>query len=705
MAQSEKTAAETAIESAEHIPGWGSGAGARILFAIAVAFSVFQLWTSAYSPLPSQVVRSVHVGFLLLLLFGLYANAATDAARRTVFWLAAVVAFPLSLYHWIFYEDLLIRAGEPSHTDIVIGVLAVGLVFWAGKKMMGWTLPLICLIFLAYGLFGQYLPHPFNHRGYDFEQVVEVLFLGTEGIYGTPIYVSSSYIFLFILFGAFLERAGMIQLFNDIAMGTVGASRGGPAKVSVISSALMGTINGSGVANVVTTGAFTIPLMKRSGFRPAFAGGVEAVASMGGQIMPPVMGAVAFIMAETLGLPYVEIVKAAIVPAILYFITVFVMVDLEARRLRMKGLNKSEMPSALEAIRRRWFLILPLAALVWLLFSGYTPLFAGTVGLSLTALIILGVPVSGGLSMPLRVLFWIALGVMSAAAFGTTFNIFGYALRGITLIILLVALLVAINFAVRGGRETLSLCLESLAEGAKNALPVGIACALVGVIIGILALTGAGSTFARVIVSVGENSLFFSLVLTMLACLVLGMGIPTIPNYIITSSIAGPALLHLEVPLLVSHMFVFYFGIMADLTPPVALAAFAAAPIARESGMKIGMQAIRIAVAGFAVPFMAVYEPVIMLQEGGPLTEKYGFWLAFAYMLVKALLSILLWGAAAIGHLRTPLQLWERIWAFVAIALMLATYPYSDELGFAACAAFLIWHFWRSRPSVVASSG
>ena len=330
---------------------------------------------------------------------------------------------------------------------------------------------------------------------------------------------------------------------------------------------------------------------------------------------------------------------------------------------------------------------------------------AGAVGLSLTALIILGVPISGHMSTPLRVLFWVALGVMSAAAFGTTFNIIGYSLRGITLIIVLVALLVAINFLVRGGRETLSLCLQSLAEGAKNALPVGIACALVGVIIGVLALTGAGSTFARVIVSVGENSLFFSLVLTMLACLVLGMGIPTIPNYIITSSIAGPALLHLEVPLLVSHMFVFYFGIMADLTPPVALAAFAAAPIARESGMKIGMQAIRIAVAGFAVPFMAVYEPVIMLQESGPLSEKFGFWPAFVYMFIKALLSILLWGAAAIGHLRTPLNMWERIWAFAAIALMLATYPYSDELGFAACATFLIWHFWRSRPSVVASSG
>ncbi len=701
MTQSENTA----VESAEHIPGWGSGTGARLLFAIAVAFSVFQLWTSAYSPLPSQVVRSVHVGFLLLLLFGLYANAVTASAQRVLLWFAAAAAFVLSLYHWFFYEELVIRAGEPNMTDIVVGVLVVGLVFWAGKKMMGWTLPLICAIFLAYGLFGQYLPSPLNHRGYDFEQVVEVLFLGTEGIYGTPIYVSSSYIFLFILFGAFLERAGMIQLFNDIAMGTVGASRGGPAKVSVISSALMGTINGSGVANVVTTGAFTIPLMKRSGFRPAFAGGVEAVASMGGQIMPPVMGAVAFIMAETLGLPYVEIVKAAIVPAILYFITVFVMVDLEARRLNMKGLDKREMPSALGALRQRWFLILPLAALVWLLFSGYTPLFAGTVGLSLTALIILGVPVSGTMSMPLKFLFWIALGIMSAAAFGTTFNIFGYSLRGITLIIILVTLLVLINFLVRGGRETLSLCLQSLADGAKNALPVGIACALVGVIIGILALTGAGSTFARVIVSVGENSLFFSLILTMLTCLVLGMGIPTIPNYIITSSIAGPALLHLDVPLLVSHMFVFYFGIMADLTPPVALAAFAAAPIARESGMKIGMQAIRIAVAGFAVPFMAIYEPVIMLQAGGPLTEKFGFWPAFVYMIIKALLSILLWGAAAIGHLRTRLQLWERIWAFAAIALMLATYPYSDELGFAACAAFLVWHFWRSRAPAVATSG
>jgi len=702
MSSSEQTAAE----AAEHIPGWGTGTAARILFAIAVTFSAFQLWTAAYSPLPSQVVRSVHVGFLMLLLFGLYANVRPASSVRSAFWwLLAVLAFALSLYHWVFYSDLILRAGEPNTADLIVGVMVTALVFLAGQRMMGWALPVICGLFLAYGLFGQYLPSPLNHRGYDFGQVIEALYLGTEGIYGTPIYVSSSYIFLFILFGAFLERAGMIQLFTDVALGTVGHTKGGPAKVSVFSSALMGTINGSGVANVVTTGAFTIPLMKRFGFRPAFAGGVEAVSSMGGQIMPPVMGAVAFIMAETLNLPYIEVVKAAIVPAVLYFVTVFVMVHLEAGRLGLKGLPKSECPSAIGALRQRWYLILPLAALVWLLFSGYTPLFAGTVGLSLTALIILGVPLSGQFSMPLRVLFWIALGLMSAAAFGTSFNILGHQVRGITLILILLAVLVGLNFLIRGGRETLRLCLESLGEGAKNALPVGIACALVGVIIGILALTGAGSSFARVIVTIGENSLFLSLVLTMITCLILGMGIPTIPNYIITSSIAGPALLHLDVPLLVTHMFVFYFGIMADLTPPVALAAFAAAPIARESGMKIGMQAIRIAVAGFAIPFMAVYAPVIMLQDGGPLAAEMGYWPAVVYMIGKALLSIFMWGAASIGYLRGPLQWWERLWAFAAAALMIAALPLSDEIGIAGCVLFIAWHWWRTRQTAAPAIG
>lgn len=687
-------------EDIEHgLPaGFGPGAAGKVLFWVAVAFSVFQLWTAAYSPIASQIVRSVHVGFLLLLYFGLVATMARSVGMRAFWWGLALLGFVLGFYHWVFYNDLIIRSGAPTEEDLIIGCIVLALVFIAGQRMMGWSLAIICGTFVLYGLFGQYLPSPLDHRGYDFEQIVDVLFIGTEGIYGTPTYVSSSYIFLFILFGAFLERAGMIQLFNDIALGTVGHTKGGPAKVAVVSSALMGTISGSGVANVVSTGQFTIPLMKRFGFRSAFAGGVEATASMGGQIMPPVMGAVAFIMAETLGVEYVEIVKAAIIPAVLYFFTVFWVVHLEAGKAGLFGVPKDQCPSAIGAIRKNWYLLLPLAALVWLLFYGYTPLFAGTVGLALTGLIILGVPISSNISsVPLRMLFWVALGLMSAAAFGTTFNLGFAEVRGITVILMLVVLLVAINFVVRGGRETLSLTLDSLAMGAKNALPVGIACALVGTLIGILALTGTATSFARVIVAIGENSLFLSLLLTMVTCLILGMGIPTIPNYIITSAIAGPALLELGVPLIVSHMFVFYFGIMADLTPPVALAAFAAAPIAKESGMKIAFQATRLALAGYVVPFMAVYAPSIMLQPGGALAEAIGFWPAVAYNVAKATLAVVLWGAAAVGYLRVRLSAWERLWAFGAAALLIAALPLTDEIGLALCAGFLVWNWWSAR--------
>src|SRR5699024_5407356 len=271
----------------------------------------------------------------------------------------------------------------------VVGVITIALVFEATRRMMGKALPIICGIFLLYGLFGEYLPGVFGHRGYGFDQIISTLGFGVEGIYGTPTYVSSTYIFLFILFGSFLEQAGMIMLFSDFAMGTVGHTKGGPAKVSVVSSGLMGTINGSGVANVVTTGQFTIPLMKRFGYAPSFAGGVEATSSMGGQIMPPVMGAVAFIMAENLNIPYVDVIKAALIPAILYFSTAFITVHLEAARKGLHGLPKSECPNPWRAVRRQWYLLLPLLGLVTLLFSGYTPLFAGTVGLGLTVILIL----------------------------------------------------------------------------------------------------------------------------------------------------------------------------------------------------------------------------------------------------------------------------------------------------------------------------
>jgi TRAP transporter 4TM/12TM fusion protein len=326
--------------------------------------------------------------------------------------------------------------------------------------------------------------------------------------------------------------------------------------------------------------------------------------------------------------------------------------------------------------------------LVYLLFNGYTPLFSGTIGLALTVLLLLGGTVSRNLSQTtLRVIFWVFLGIAAAS-----FLEFGLWVLGAVL-----GALILLNVFVRGGRETLAICRDSLAEGAKTALPVGIACAVVGIIVGTMTLTGAATTFGDFVVSIGEKSLFLSLLLTMVTCLVLGMGIPTIPNYIITSSLAGPALLHLGVPLIVSHMFVFYFGILADLTPPVALAAFAAAPIAKASGLKIGMQAVKIALAGFVIPFMAVYTPALMLQEGGPLAEAIGFPLAVAYIVVKACLAIGLWGAAAIGFLLRPLALWERALATVAAFSLVLALPITDEAGFALSVLFIAQHVWRGR--------
>ena len=662
----------------------------RLLFWIAFLFSVFQLATSAHLwDLPSQIVRAVHVGFLCLLGLPLVAAIKRESVPvRTLFWILGIAGMAVAGYQWWEYKALIFRAGLPLPQDTVVGVVALVVLFVATWRLMGPALPIIAGLFLAYCLFGNYLPSPFVTRYYPFSQVIDHMAFGTEGIYGIPIYVSSSYIFLFILFGSFLERAGMIKLFTDISLGMVGHAKGGAAKVAVISSGLMGTISGSGVANVVTTGQFTIPLMKRFGYRPEFAGGVESTSSMGGQLMPPVMGAVAFIMAETLNVPYAAIVQAAAIPAILYFGSVFWMVHLEAGKRGLMGHKRSELPSPRKALKEGWYLLLPLAVLVWLLFAGYTPLYAGTIGLAMTAMLILGAPLAGRISVQaLRFVFWIVLG-LSAATF------FQY---GIMPVVIALGVLVALCAIFKGGRETILLTRDALSEGAKTALPVGIACGIVGIIVGTMTLTGVANTFGQFIVSVGQSSLFLSLILTMITCIILGMGIPTIPNYIITSSIAGPALLALGVPLIVSHMFVFYFGILADLTPPVALACFAAAPIAKAPGLKISFEAIKVALAGFVIPYMAIYTPALMLQDGGPLAEEIGYYPAVAYVLVKACLAIGLWGAAAIGHLIGPLRWWERLVAAAAAFTLIAAVPATDEIGFVLSAAIIGWHVFQIR--------
>ena len=609
-------------------------------------------------------------------------NKKKNIFLKTISWIGGLACFIIALYQTIFYQDLILRTSNLSHLDVIFGVTAVILVFIAAWIVMGYALSLIAGIFLVYCFFGNYLTGMLQHRGYDFKQIVEHLSYGTEGIYGIPTYVSTTFVFLFILFGSFLERAGMIKLFNDVALGLFGHTRGGPAQVCVASSALMGTVSGSGIANVVTSGQFTIPLMKKYGYSPAFAGGVEATSSMGGQIMPPVMGAVAFIMAETLGVKYVEIVKAAIIPAILYYVSCWWMVYLEAGKKKLLGIPKDQLPSALSAFKRGWYLTIPLIVLVYLLFSGYTPLYAGTIGLAFVIFLILGAPIAGKLSNLKKVLFWIILGLVSASFFEI----------GIKVIVISISTLVLINFIFKGGRETLVSCRDALADGAKAALPVGVACAVIGVVIGTLTLTGAANTFGQFIIKVGENNLLLSLILTMIVCLILGMGIPTIPNYIITSAIAGPALLKLGVPLIISHMFVFYFGIMADLTPPVALACFAAAPFAKESGFKISLEAVKLAVAGFVVPFMAVYSPELMLQ-GLANKDFFTIIISVGYISIKALIAMLFLGMAAVGYMNEPLNFFERVICILVSALLITAIPITDELGFGLMLLFIVYRW------------
>ncbi|PIS99846.1 C4-dicarboxylate ABC transporter [Bradyrhizobium nitroreducens] len=671
--------------------GFGPGRWGALAYWIGIAFATFQLYVAAFNYLPSQVVRGVHVGFLVLLTFGLIANfTARSNAGRALGWVIGGAGFFCGLYQWIFYADLIARDGDPTRLDLVVGTLLAVLIFEGTRRLMGAALPLMCGACLVYWFFGQYLPSPLNHRGYDFDQIVTHLSFGTEGFYGVPIYVSATYIFLFILFGSFLERAGMIQLFTDVSLGLFGRTRGGPAKVAVFASGMMGTISGSGVANVVTVGQFTIPLMIRFGYRRAFAAGVEATASMGGQIMPPVMGAVAFIMAETLGVQYSEIVKAAAIPAILYFASAFWMVHLEAGKHGLVGMKRSEIPSAWKALVTRWYLVLPLAALVYMLFEGFTPLYAGSMGLALTVALILGTAITTGASSNvIRIIFWVGLALVVAALSRDGLKIVPVASVVVGLIL--------ITAFVRGGFKALRECRDALAESAKSAITVGMACAIVGVIIGMMSQTGVGTIFGGWVIGLGEKSLFLALIMTMLLSILLGTGIPTIPTYIITAALAAPALAKLGVPLIASHMFAFYYGIMADLSPPVALAALAAAPIAKENPDKIGWEAMRIALAGYVIPFIFVYSPALMLQAGDPMAARLGFYGAVALASVKALVAIALFGMVAIGFLFTKLTLIERLVALGAAFCLLGDFQFSDTAGFVLAAALVLWQ-WRQRP-------
>ncbi|RXT09095.1 TRAP transporter permease [Ammoniphilus sp. CFH 90114] len=529
---------------------------------LAIIYSLFHLYNT-YFPMPELKQRAIHVGLGVALIFLIYPAGKKSTRDRIspLDWLMFFLSLASTGYILVEYQDIMTtRGGVPTTLDIVFAILTVVLVIEGSRRITGLILPILALIFLAYPFIShlEFMPDKLLTRPYDLGDIFGQLYLKTDGLFSSTIGASVNFIFLFILFGSFLAKSGMGQLFNDLALALAGHKQGGPAKVAVISSGFMGSINGAAVANVVGTGAFTIPLMKKIGYRKEFAGAVEASASVGGQILPPIMGASAFIMAETTGVSYGTIALAALLPALLYYLGVIAQVHFRAGKEDLKGVEKDRLPQIKQVLKERGHLLLPIVALVYFLY----------------------------ISMPI-----------GYAAFYTI---------GITILV---------SMLRKETRMTVKDILQALEEGAKGSLSTMIACAVVGVVIGVVNLTSFGNVMTSSIMDLGQGSLFLTLFFTMIASMILGMGLPSIPCYIITATMAAPALADFGIPVLVAHMFVFYFGIFANITPPVALAAFAGAGIAGGDPMKTGFQSLKLAIAGFIVPYLFVYNPTMLMID------------------------------------------------------------------------------------------
>lgn len=537
-----------------------TGLPAKFLTAWLVAMAAFHLYTASFGVLPIAIIRAVHLTFAIVAVFILY--PATRKGSKTSVpwydWLLAALSCGVIGYIVVMFNDISRRGALPIPYEIYLGAAAVILILEGGRRIVGNVLPILSSLFLAYCYFGQMMPGMFMHRGYSLSRIVQHMYLTPEGIFGVALGVSATFVVMFIIFGAFLGKSGGARFFNELALALAGNSPGGPAKVAVVASGLLGTINGSSVANVATTGTFTIPLMKRVGYKPEYAGAVEACASTGGQLMPPIMGAGAFIMSEFLGISYLRIAAAAIIPAFLYYSAIFVNVHIRARKKNLTGLSRDELPVIKEVLKKDGHLLIPIGVVIGTLLMKYTP--------------------------------------VAAAFFGV------------------ISVVVVSQFR-RHTRMGLKSIIEAMEEGSRGALGVAMACALVGFVVGTSSLTSLGLTISNNIIELSGGKLLPTLVMAMVASLVLGMGLPTTANYIVCSTIVAPALIGMNVLPLAAHMFVFYFGIMADLTPPVCLAAFTGAGIAGASPGKTGLTATKIALVAYFIPYSFVYTPMVLLQN------------------------------------------------------------------------------------------
>lgn len=540
---------------------------------ISVIFVLFQLYATLSGAITAQVLRATHLAFVQLLAFLLF-PPTKNSPRNTLPWydiVLGLIGVACWLYIVVNFDSLVRRSGNNTPLDVAVGIVGILVLFESCRRIVGFPIMIIAGSFIVFAFAGKYLPGFLHHRGYSLQRVVCHLFYNTEGIMGTPIGACSTFIFLFILFGALLEKTGIGHFFIDVCNALAGGASGGPAKVAVLSSALLGTVSGSSVSNTVGSGSFTIPMMKRLGYKGEFAGAVEAAASTGGQIMPPIMGAAAFLMAESLGLPYITIVKAAIVPAILYFTGIFITVHLEAKKLGLKGLPKDQLPRFMPLLLRKGYMILPLVVIIYFLCAGKTAVFAALMGIIACVLVGFGVSVSD-------------------LAHGRKPSF--------------------------GGKDI----VEIMCTAARNIISVAIACGMAGIIIGIVTLTGLGLRLGNGLVMLAHGKLLLTLVFTMVASIILGMGAPTTANYLITSTITAGAIISLGIEPLAAHMFAFYFGIIADVTPPVALAAIAGAAIAKAKPMKTALNATKLAIGAFIIPYMFVYNSKMLMINASALS-------------------------------------------------------------------------------------
>ncbi len=612
-------------------------------FLVLALMSVYHFYASGFGTIREILHRGIHISFVVGLVFIFYSWKKIDHSKKNfntpfIDIILSILVVISALYLPLLPPEVLApRVGNPENIDIIMGSFLIVLTLEAARRSIGFTLPFICVLFILFAIFGPYFPGALKHGGASWVGFVNHIYLTNQGIYGIAVGVMAQYVFLFILFGVLATRIGLGQLFIDLAMVIAGKYSGGPAKVAIFSSAFLGTISGSSIANTVTTGSLTIPAMKKVGYPPHFSGAVEATASTGGQITPPILGAAAFIMVEYLEVPLRDILAAALIPALLHYFGIFIMVHLEAKKLGLRGLTDEEVPKFLSVVKDNWLSLAPLILLVYLILIGRTPDYAAVI--SIIACVLIG-------------------------------------------------------FVKKTNRLTIKDLVQCLSQGAKNTLAVGAAAAAIGIIVGVVTLTGVGFRLGYVVIqtagdiggfflnfipfgllTIEDLTLFFSLLLIAFSCIFMGTGVPTTATYIILVAVAAPALTQLNIEPIVSHFFVFYYGVLADITPPVALAAYAAAGIAGSNPFKTGNTAFRLGIAKALVPFVFVYSPSLLLVAQG--FDIY----IFFQTLISAMIGIGLIGISFSGYWFKSVPIYQRWYLGVNSLFFIAPGIQSSILG------------------------